>query len=69
MHIRIDVRTRNGFLEQFYDQINPEHGLGRFHVPHSDVFYVQEALYNRTGKHFSLEEVESGMLAEGWCPD
>ena len=54
------------FLEAFYNALDPEFGLGTFHVPHSSVFYVREALKNRTGTLFSLHEVESAMIAEGW---
>ena len=38
----------------------------QLHIPHSDVFYVREAVQNYYGKPFTLEHVEWAMRMEGW---
>ena len=40
--------------------------LDRLHIPHSDVFYVRQAVEAYYGKKFSLKHVEAAMRAEGW---
>jgi hypothetical protein len=40
--------------------------LENLHIPHSDVFYVREAVQNYYGKPFTLEHVEWAMREEGW---
>lgn len=52
-------------IEAFYDCIR-NYSLDRLHIPHSDVFYVRNALRTRYGREFSLREVESAMKQEGW---
>jgi hypothetical protein len=39
--------------------------LKRVHIPRSDVFYVREAIYQRTGIKYSLDRVERAMYLEG----
>ena len=50
-------------LEDFYNTLGK---YERVHIPRSDVFYVRLALYNRTGKWFTLQEVERALVAEGF---
>lgn len=54
-------------IEEFYKALasEDEGRLRRVHIPRSDVFYVREAIFNRTGKKYSLEHVEWAMKAEG----
>jgi hypothetical protein len=52
-------------LEDFYRHVL-DNNLENLHIPHSDVFYVRNAIEMRYGKHFSLEEVERAMKLEGW---
>ena len=40
--------------------------LEDLHIPHSDVFYVREAVQAHYGRSFTLEEVERAMKLEGW---
>ena len=40
--------------------------LDKLHIPHSDVFYVREAVQAHYGRPFSLEHVEWAMRMEGW---
>ena len=39
--------------------------LKRVHIPRSDVFYVREAIYQRTGIKYTLDRVERAMYLEG----
>ena len=52
-------------LESFYDALRNK-SYRYLHVPHSKVFYVRAALEKRTGIRYSLEEIETAMVAEGW---
>lgn len=52
-------------LEDFYRHVL-DNNLENLHIPHSDVFYVRNAIEMRYGKRFSLEEVERAMKLEGW---
>jgi|TARA_R110000822_G_scaffold30716_1_gene89278 hypothetical protein len=52
-------------LESFYDSLRNK-SYRYLHVPHSKVFYVRAALEKRTGIRYSLEEIETAMVAEGW---
>lgn len=52
-------------LEEFYK--NLVNGTVKdLHIPHSDVFYVREAVQNHYGRKFTLEHVEWAMRMEGW---
>ena len=52
-------------LEEFYKHIVA--GTAKdLHIPHSDVFYVREAVQNHYGRKFTLEHVEWAMRMEGW---
>jgi len=52
-------------LEEFYKHV-VDGNLEDLHIPHSDVFYVREAVQNHYGRAFTLEEVERAMRLEGW---
>ena len=52
-------------LEAFYDAIRTN-SLDKLHIPHSDVFYVRQAVEAHYGRSFSLKHVEDAMRAEGW---
>ncbi len=55
-------------LEAFYDAIR-NNTLHRLHIPHSDVFYVRNAVEAHYGRPFTLEHVEWAMRMEGWTDD
>lgn len=40
--------------------------LDSVHIPHSDVYFVREAMHKRCGLFFPLDKVERAMKAEGW---
>ena len=52
-------------MEGFYAAVQ-KNRLDRVHIPHSDVFYVREAVQAHYGKPFTLEHVEWAMRMEGW---
>ncbi len=54
-------------LEDFYEAIadNNPRSLQKVHIPKSDVFYVREAIYQRTGERYTLDHVERAMYLEG----
>ena len=52
-------------LEEFYNHVL-NGTIDKLHIPHSDVFYVREAVQNYYGKPFTLEHVEWAMREEGW---
>ena len=50
------------------EQISYEYErYGRFktHIPSHHVYYIRAALKERTGKDFSVEEIEKALVAEG----
>ena len=52
-------------LEEFYRHLM-DGNLQDLHIPHSDVFYVREAVQAHYGRSFTLQEVERAMKLEGW---
>ena len=54
----------DNIIGAFYDAIR-NNTVHRLHIPHSSVFYVRAALEAKTGIRYSLERVESAMIAEG----
>ena len=52
-------------LEEFYRHLM-DGTLEDLHIPHSEVFYVREAVQAHYGRSFTLEEVERAMKLEGW---
>lgn len=54
-------------LTQFYNALASldEGSLRRVHIPRSDVFYVREAIHQRTGIRYTLDRVERAMFLEG----
>ena len=54
-------------LTNFYNALadKDEAKLRRVHIPRSDVFYIREAIFQRTGERYSLDRVERAMYLEG----
>ena len=52
-------------LSEFYTHVM-NGTVDQLHIPHSDVFYVREAVQNHYGRKFTLEHVEWAMRMEGW---
>ena len=51
-------------IEEFYSHL-ANGTLKDLHIPHSDVFYVREAIFQDTGVKYSLDRVERAMYLEG----
>lgn len=54
-------------LEEFYGALadGDSSKLERVHIPRSDVFYIREAIYQKTGEWYTLDHVERAMYLEG----
>tara|TARA_R110000782_G_scaffold134985_1_gene227407 strand:- start:295 stop:540 length:246 start_codon:yes stop_codon:yes gene_type:complete len=52
-------------LEEFYKNLLNMEDPSRIHIPRSDVFYVREAIRQRTGEEYTLDHVERAMYLEG----
>lgn len=54
-------------LTEFYNALadKDEGRLRRVHIPRSDVFYVREAIHQKTGVRYALDRVERAMYLEG----
>ena len=55
-------------LSEFYNHVL-DGTIDKLHIPHSDVFYVREAVQNHYGRPFTLEHVEWAMRMEGWTDE
>ena len=64
----ISYYTSEHILENFYEAIadGDDITLSRVHIPISDVFYVRQAIKDRTGEEYTLDHVERAMYLEGW---
>ena len=53
--------------DDFYRALasNDANAMRKVHIPKSDVFYVREAIHNRTGEWYTLDHVERAMYLEG----
>ena len=60
--------TSENVIEEFYKALadEDEGRLRRVHIPHSSVFYVREAIHQRTGIKYTLNHVERAMYEEGY---
>jgi|TARA_R110000868_G_scaffold31962_8_gene116750 hypothetical protein len=62
-----NIRTKQDCLiETVYDCIQNNISLESVHIPHSDVFYVREALEARFDCELSLSQAEEYMKEAGW---
>jgi hypothetical protein len=59
-------KSREGLIEAVYDCLRNNISLDSVHIPHSDVFFVREALEDRFGRSLSLTQVEEYMKEAGW---
>lgn len=65
---RVQLYASETVLEDFYEAIadnNARALIEKVHIPKSDVFYVREAIYQRTGERYTLDHVERAMYLEG----
>ena len=65
---RVQLCESESVIEDFYNALASynSYAMKRVHIPKSDVFYVREAIYNRTGELYTLDHVERAMYLEGY---
>lgn len=63
----VQLYSSDDVIEEFYSHLadNNSKALRKVHIPKSDVFYVREAIYQRTGELYTLDHVERAMYLEG----
>ncbi len=71
----VKLYTDNNILEEFYERLhkagsarNSQKVFDDMYLPHSDVFYVQEAIRVRTKEVVPLRAIELHMKNNGWTP-
>ena len=65
---KVKLYSSENVLEEFYDalrQNNPSK-VQRLHIPKSDVFYIRQAIYAKTGNLYTLDHVERALYLEGY---
>ncbi len=64
---RVQLCESESVIEDFYNALasNNSYAMKRVHIPKADLFYVREAIYNRTGELYTLDHVERAMYLEG----
>jgi len=60
-------RKYGSLLEQISAEYE-RYGHYRAHIPSHHVYYIRAALKERTGKDFSVEDVEKALVAEDMLP-
>lgn len=59
-------KSKEGLIEEVYLCLTTNTPLDTIHIPHSDVFFVREALEARFQCELSLLQVEEYMKEAGW---
>ena len=54
----------NSLLEQICYEYE-KYGRFKTHIPSHHVYYIRAALKERTGRNFSVEDIEKALVAEG----
>tara|TARA_R100000005_G_scaffold90711_1_gene62350 strand:+ start:330 stop:587 length:258 start_codon:yes stop_codon:yes gene_type:complete len=64
---KVKLYASEDVLTDFYNALanNDARAIRKVHIPKSDVFYVRETIYNRTGEWYTLDHVERAMYLEG----
>lgn len=67
MQKNVQLYPSDDVLTDFYNTLASGNNskLRKVHIPKSDVFYVREAIFQRTGEWYSLDHVERAMYLEG----
>lgn len=60
------LKSKDGIIERVYYCLENNTSLDSVHIPHSDVFYVREALEARFKCELSLFQAEEYMKEAGW---
>jgi hypothetical protein len=64
---KVQLYASEDVITDFYDALASKNtsALQKVHIPKSDVFYVRQAIYDRTGEWYTLDHVERAMYLEG----
>ena len=64
---KVKLYATDSVIEEFYRTLadNDARSVTKVHIPKSDVFYVRRAIYEDTGKWYTLDHVERAMYVEG----
>lgn len=56
----VKLRPEKHILYHFYNSVH-NGTLDNLHIYHSDIYYIREALFQKTGKTFSLNDIEESV--------
>ena len=56
----VKLRPEKHILYHFYNSVY-NGTLDNLHIYHSDIYYIREALFQKTGKTFSLNDIEESV--------
>ena len=56
----VKLKPENHILYHFYNSVH-NGTLENLHLFHSDIYYIREALFQKTGKTFSLNDIEESV--------
>ena len=64
---KVKLYATESVIEEFYRTLanTNSRGVNKVHIPKSDVFYIRRAIYEKTGKWYTLDHVERSMYVEG----
>jgi len=67
MNRRVKTYASENVIEEFYSALadGDSSRLERVHIPRSDVFYVRQSYFLRTGNWETLDRIERCMYLEG----
>tara|TARA_R100000458_G_C8216507_1_gene202275 strand:+ start:665 stop:946 length:282 start_codon:yes stop_codon:yes gene_type:complete len=65
---KVKLYSSDNVIEEFYEAIseNNPNKAQRLHIPKSDVFYIRQAIYEKTGNLYTLDHVERALFLEGY---
>lgn len=56
----VKLKPEKHILYHFYNSVH-NGTLDSLHIYHSDIYYIREALFQKTGKTFSLNDIEESV--------
>lgn len=56
----VKLKPEKHVLYHFYNSVHND-TLDSLHIYHSDIYYIREALFQKTGKTFSLSDIEESV--------
>ena len=64
---KVKLYPSENVIEDFYEALasKSEKKLKKVHIPKSDVFYIRQAIYAKTGNLYTLDHVERALYLEG----